>query len=136
MHSLKSCLHLPPEKSSLLTFHREVNRRGRMKYSLCFPYVQFHGNCTTCNLVSYTDSCLFFLSYGLFARRYIVFDVCIFKKKNDDYICVLLVPLSGSVGWTCLSAAIFRPGFLLALLLVMMTQTLPSSLEGHFTNYD
>lgn len=67
----------------------------------------------------------------------ILYLMCVFlKKKNDDYICVLLVPLSGSVGWTCLSAAIFRPGFLLALLLVMMTQTLPSSLEGHFTNYD
>lgn len=50
----------------------------------------------------------------------ILYLMCVFLKK-DDYICVLLVPLSGSVGWTCLSAAIFRPGFLLALLLVMMT---------------
>lgn len=48
-----------------------------------------------------------FVFYGLFARQYIVLDVCIFKKKKDDYICVLLVPLSGSFGWTCLSATIF-----------------------------
>lgn len=61
MHSLMSCLHLPPEKWSLLTFQREVNRRGQMKYSLCFPYVQFHCNCTTCNLLSDIDSCFSFL---------------------------------------------------------------------------
>lgn len=56
---------------------------------------------------------LFF--YGLFARQYVVFDVCIFKKQNkkDYYICVLSVPLSGSFDWTCLSDAIFRPGFFL-----------------------
>lgn len=111
MHSLKSCLHLPPEKWSLLTFQREVDRRGQMKYSLCFPYVQFHGNCTTCNFVSDNASHVF-LSYGLFARQYIVFDVCVFKKK-EYYICVLSVPLSGSVDWTCLSAAILDRGFYL-----------------------
>lgn len=55
---------------------------------------------------------LFF--YGLFARQYVVFDVCIFKKqKKDYYICVLSVPLSGSFDWTCLSDAIFRLGFFL-----------------------
>lgn len=80
MRSLKSCLHLPPEKWSLLIFQRQVNRRGRMKYSLCFPYVQFLCNCTTCNFVSYIDSHVF-ISYGLFARQHIVFDVCIFFKR-------------------------------------------------------
>lgn len=85
-------------------------------------------SCTTCNFLSYIDSHVF-LSYGLFARRYIVFDVCVFKK--DDYICVLLVPSSGSVGWTCLSAAIFRPGFVRAH--DDPLETLPSSLEGHHT---
>lgn len=50
---------LPPEKWSLLTFQGEVNRRGQMKYSLCFPYVQFHCNCTTCNFLSDIDSHVF-----------------------------------------------------------------------------
>lgn len=106
-----------------------------MKYSLCSPYEQFNCNCTACILVSGIDSHVFcfFLSYGLFARRYIVFDVCIFKKTKDDYICVLSVPLSGSVGWTCLSAAIFRPGFLTCSAPGHDDPlgTLPSSPEGH-----
>lgn len=95
-----------------------------MKYSLCFPYVQFHGNCTTCNFVSYNASHVFFFFPMASLQGSILYLMCVFlkKKKRDDYICVLSVPLSGSVGWTCLSAAIFlRPGFLLALLLVMKT---------------
>lgn len=143
MQSLESCLHLPPDKS-LLTFQREVSRRGRLNESVCFPPVQFRRNCTTwqpCFL--YWLSCLFvfcfFYFYGLFARWYIVFDVCIFNKKKtkkDDYICVLLVPSSGSFGWTCLSAVLFLDRGFLALLLVHLDplETLPSSLKGQHTS--
>lgn len=76
----------------------------------------------------------YFFFYGLFARQCIVLDVCIFQEKKDDYICVLLVPLSGSFGWTCLSAAIFldrgfsccAPGHDDPL------ETLPSTLKGRY----
>lgn len=113
---------------------REANKRcGRMKYSLCFPYVQYSSTLIVQLCFLYWLSC-FFLSYGLFARQYIVFDVCIFKKKKkDDYICVLLVPLSGSVGWTCLSAAILEGFSCSAPGQDDPLETLPSSLEGHFT---
>lgn len=65
----------------------------------------------------------------------VLYLMCVFlKKKKDDYICVLLVPLSGSFGWTCLSAAIFldrgfsccAPGHDDPL------ETLPSTLKGRY----
>lgn len=92
-----------------------------MKYSLCSPYEQFNCNCTTCILVSGIDSHVFFLSYGLFARRYIVFDVCIFKKKKmtTSVYCRCLCQVQ-LVGLVCLLPFLDR-GFLLALLLVTMT---------------
>lgn len=78
MHSLKSCLHLPSEKWSLPAFQREANIRGWIVYAF---HIYSFTNCTTCNLVSYMNSHVF-LSYSLFARQYIVFDVCIFKTKK------------------------------------------------------
>lgn len=64
----------------------------------------------------------------------ILYLMCVFlrKKKKDDYICVLLVPLSGSVGWTCLSAAILEGFSCSAPGQDDPLETLPS-LEGHFT---
>lgn len=56
-------------------------------------------SCTTCDFLSYIDSHVF-LSYGLFARRYIVFDVCVFKKKMTTSVycwCLRQVQLVGLV---------------------------------------
>lgn len=86
--SQRSSPRSPPEKSSLLTFQRKVNRCGQMNYSLCFPYVQFFCNCTTCNFVSCTDSHVF-PSCGLFARQLIVFEVCIFKRNQMTTLCIV-----------------------------------------------
>lgn len=68
----------------------------------------------------------------------ILYLMCVFlkkeKKRKDEYICVLLVPLSGSVGWTCLSAAILDRGFSCSAPgQDDPLETLPSSPEGHYT---
>lgn len=106
---------LPTFKEIPSDIPREVNRRRQIRYSLCFPNVQFHCNCTTLFLI--LTLVFFFLMASL--QGSILYLMCVFLKK-DDYICVLFVPLSGSVGWTCLSATILD-GVFPALLLVMMT---------------
>lgn len=75
-------------KSSLLTFQREVSRSGRTHYSLCFPYVPFHCNCTTFHIYS----CIYFIFFGLLARSiYCIWWLYIRKEKKKD-ICVVPVP--------------------------------------------
>lgn len=56
-----------------------------------------------------TTTPVFWSPYGLFARRPIGFSVRAFVYSSSKrwHLCVSSVPLSGSVGWTCLSAAIF-----------------------------
>lgn len=130
MHSLRSCLHLPSEKWSLLAFQREVNRSGQMNYSLCFQY-------RVSLIVQLVTLLCFTFVWPLCKAVYCIWCVYFLKKYIDDYIRVLLVPLSGSVGWTCLCATIFfsaqgfscsAPGHEDPL------ETLPSTLEGHYTS--
>lgn len=113
---LKSCLHLPPEKWSLLTFQRELNQRGHLLDSLCFPYVQFHCNCTTCDFVYDIDSHVFFpmaylqgsLLYSMCVR------VCVFKKKKmtTSVYCRCLCQVQ-LVGLVCLLPFLDRGFYLL-----------------------
>lgn len=109
--SQMSCLHLPPEKWSLLTFQREVSRRGQMKYILCFPYVQFHCNCTTCNFLSYIDSCFYFLWPLCKAVLYLM---CVFLKK-ERWLHLCIVGAFVRFIWLDLSVCrhSFRPRFFL-----------------------
>lgn len=71
---------IKPPMFAHTTFQREVNRRGLINCSLCFPYVLD------------LKPCLWYLSE--------VFCYSIVQKH--EYICELSVPLSGSLGWTCL----------------------------------
>lgn len=129
IHSLKPCLHSAPEKRSLLTFQGVVDRHGRMKYTLCFPHIFSLVVATSFLISAHVFFPMAFLQGG------ILYLTCVFFKTIDDYICVLSVPLSGSVGWTCLCATIFSaqgfscsaPGHEDPL------ETLPSPLEGRYT---
>lgn len=105
MCSLKSCLRLPPEKWSRLKLHREVSRRGRMNIVYAFHVCSSSLIVQVAALFLILTLMFLFLSWASLPGA-ILYLMCVFFKK-DDYICVLLVPLSGSVGWTCLSAAIF-----------------------------
>lgn len=89
-----------------------------------------------------TTTPVFWSPYGLFARRPIGFSVRAFVYSSSKrwHLCVSSVPLSGSVGWTCLSAAIssflFSKDQGLSLLCSWSqwpTGNMPSSPEGHYT---
>lgn len=60
----------------------EGRQQAWISYSLCIV----QNNCTTLFLI--LPLILFF--YGLFARQYVVFDVCIFKKqKRLLHLCIV-----------------------------------------------
>lgn len=101
MHCLKV---LPPQLKSLTHSKGRSTGMDWLNYSLCFPYVV---QLETLPLIL---TCVFSLKKTICEAFFYL--VCVFKKKMSTFVyCWCL--LSGSVGWTCLSVAIFRARFFL-----------------------
>lgn len=99
-----SCLHLPSDKWSLLTFQKGGQQaRADRIYSLFFPCVVFHSNCTTCSFFPDIVWCYFFsfLCLCLYQAFYCIWRVYFFKKKQVCCCAFRQVQLVGLLSVCC-----------------------------------
>lgn len=106
---------------------KEGQQAWMTKYSLCFPYVQFQCNCTTCNFFLILTHVFL---YGLCKAAYCIM-MCVFLKEDitTSVYCLCLCQVQ-LVGLVCLSPFLDRVFLALLLVIWCPMEKLPSTLEG------
>lgn len=103
VHCLKSFLHVPPEKISLLTFQREADRQaGGMKYLLSI--------CTVPLVTLFLILTLMFITHMASLQGSVLYLMCVFvfffKKMMTSVYCWCLCQVQ-FVGLVCLPSFLF-----------------------------